>query len=57
MPIPRSQNRRGVTMVESALTLSLLLFVIIGIVDIGTVLFTYLRIGPTGSRRRTLRRR
>ena len=41
MPIPRSQNRRGVTMIESALTLSLLLFVLIGIVDIGTVLFTY----------------
>ena len=41
MPNPRSQNRRGVTMIESALTLSLLLFVIIGIVDIGTVLFTY----------------
>ena len=41
MPIPRSQNRRGATMVEAALTLSLLLFVVIGIVDIGTVLFTY----------------
>ena len=41
VPIPRSQNRRGVTMIESALTLSLLLFVLIGIVDIGTVLFTY----------------
>ena len=40
-PIPRSQNRRAVTMIESALTLSLLLFVLIGIVDIGTVLFTY----------------
>ena len=41
MPTPRSNNRRGVTMIESALTLSLLIFVLIGIVDIGTVLFTY----------------
>ena len=35
VPIPRSQNRRSVTMIESALTLSLLIFVLIGIVDIG----------------------
>ena len=41
MPTPRSNKRRGATMVEAAMTLSLLLFVLIGIVDIGTVLFTY----------------
>ncbi len=36
-----SAKCRGVTLVESALVLFLFLFVMIGIVDMGTILFTY----------------
>ena len=37
----RNAKRRGVTVVESALVLFLFLFVMIGIVNMGTILFTY----------------
>ena len=37
----RNVKRRGVTLVECALVLFLFLFVLIGILDMGTILFTY----------------
>ena len=37
----RNVKRRGVTLVESVLVLFLFIFVLIGILDMGTILFTY----------------